>query len=65
MDQVKVKQEPGVEEECGFSGGNVKSERGKDDRRSACMVCNLFSVMVSVVETFHLCSAAHWKASVL
>ncbi|XP_062855196.1 E3 ubiquitin-protein ligase TRIM33 isoform X2 [Trichomycterus rosablanca] len=38
VDQVKVKQEPGVEEECGFSGANVKSERGKDGRRSACMM---------------------------
>lgn len=37
-EQVKVKQEPGTEEECGFSGTNVKSERGKDGRRSACMV---------------------------
>lgn len=37
-EQVKVKQEPGAEEECGFSGANVKSERSKDGRRSACMV---------------------------
>ncbi|XP_047679026.1 E3 ubiquitin-protein ligase TRIM33 isoform X3 [Tachysurus fulvidraco] len=37
-EQVKVKQEPGAEEECGFSGANVKSERGKDGRRSACMM---------------------------
>ncbi|XP_072537555.1 E3 ubiquitin-protein ligase TRIM33 isoform X2 [Salminus brasiliensis] len=38
VDQVKVKQEPGVEEECGYSGANVKTERGKDGRRSACMM---------------------------
>ncbi|XP_060788352.1 E3 ubiquitin-protein ligase TRIM33 isoform X2 [Neoarius graeffei] len=37
-EQVKVKQEPGAEEECGFSGANVKSERSKDGRRSACMM---------------------------
>ncbi|TSO77772.1 E3 ubiquitin-protein ligase TRIM33 [Bagarius yarrelli] len=37
-EQVKVKQEPGAEEECGFSGANVKSERAKDGRRSACMM---------------------------
>lgn len=38
VDQVKVKQEPGVEEECSYSGANVKPERCKDGRRSACMV---------------------------
>ncbi|XP_026865787.2 E3 ubiquitin-protein ligase TRIM33 isoform X3 [Electrophorus electricus] len=38
VDQVKVKQEPGAEEECGFSGANVKTERSKDGRRSACMM---------------------------
>ncbi|XP_066500215.1 E3 ubiquitin-protein ligase TRIM33 isoform X2 [Hoplias malabaricus] len=38
VDQVKVKQEPGVEEECGYSGASVKTERGKDGRRSACMM---------------------------
>lgn len=38
VDQVKVKQEPGVEEECSYSGANVKTERTKDGRRSACMV---------------------------
>ncbi|KAL7828849.1 hypothetical protein SRHO_G00324830 [Serrasalmus rhombeus] len=38
LDQVKVKQEPGVEEECGYSGAHVKTERGKDGRRSACMM---------------------------
>ncbi|KTF88308.1 hypothetical protein cypCar_00020020 [Cyprinus carpio] len=37
VDQVKVKQEPGVEEECSYSGANVKTERCKDGRRSACM----------------------------
>ncbi len=37
-DQVKVKQEPGVEEECSYSGANVKTEHCKDGRRSACMV---------------------------
>uniref|UniRef100_A0A4W5LY30 RING-type E3 ubiquitin transferase n=1 Tax=Hucho hucho TaxID=62062 RepID=A0A4W5LY30_9TELE len=39
--QVKVKQEPGIEKECGFSGtttSNVKTERGKDGGRSACMM---------------------------
>uniref|UniRef100_A0A8C2HLL7 E3 ubiquitin-protein ligase TRIM33 n=1 Tax=Cyprinus carpio TaxID=7962 RepID=A0A8C2HLL7_CYPCA len=38
VDQVKVKQEPGVEEECSYSGANVKTERCKDGRRSACMM---------------------------
>lgn len=38
VDQVKVKQEPGVEEECSYSGANVKTERTKDGRRSACMM---------------------------
>uniref|UniRef100_A0A671MRK4 E3 ubiquitin-protein ligase TRIM33 n=1 Tax=Sinocyclocheilus anshuiensis TaxID=1608454 RepID=A0A671MRK4_9TELE len=38
VDQVKVKQEPGVEEECSYSGANVKTERSKDGRRSACMM---------------------------
>ncbi|XP_077079736.1 E3 ubiquitin-protein ligase TRIM33 isoform X2 [Siphateles boraxobius] len=38
VDQVKVKQEPGVEEECSFSGANIKTERSKDGRRSACMM---------------------------
>lgn len=37
-DQVKVKQEPGTEDEiCSFSGG-VKQEKTEDGRRSACMV---------------------------
>lgn len=37
-DQVKVKQEPGTEDElCGFSGA-VKQEKTEDGRRSACMV---------------------------
>uniref|UniRef100_A0A8C7JM60 RING-type E3 ubiquitin transferase n=1 Tax=Oncorhynchus kisutch TaxID=8019 RepID=A0A8C7JM60_ONCKI len=39
--QVKVKQEPGAEKECGFSGtttSNVKTEQGKDGGRSACMM---------------------------
>uniref|UniRef100_A0A6Q2ZD54 RING-type E3 ubiquitin transferase n=1 Tax=Esox lucius TaxID=8010 RepID=A0A6Q2ZD54_ESOLU len=41
---VKVKQEPGAEEECGFSGktSNVKTERGKDGGRSACMVIHRY-----------------------
>lgn len=43
VDHVKVKQEPGMEEECGFSGANVKTERGKDGRRSACMVFRLLT----------------------
>uniref|UniRef100_A0A673ML91 E3 ubiquitin-protein ligase TRIM33 n=1 Tax=Sinocyclocheilus rhinocerous TaxID=307959 RepID=A0A673ML91_9TELE len=38
VDQVKVKQEPGVEEECSYSGANVKTEHSKDGRRSACMM---------------------------
>uniref|UniRef100_A0A673L6Z7 E3 ubiquitin-protein ligase TRIM33 n=1 Tax=Sinocyclocheilus rhinocerous TaxID=307959 RepID=A0A673L6Z7_9TELE len=38
VDQVKVKQEPGVEEECSYSGANIKTERCKDGRRSACMM---------------------------
>ncbi|XP_059379200.1 E3 ubiquitin-protein ligase TRIM33-like isoform X2 [Carassius carassius] len=38
VDQVKVKQEPGVEEECSYSGANVKTESCKDGRRSACMM---------------------------
>uniref|UniRef100_A0A672N9F1 E3 ubiquitin-protein ligase TRIM33 n=1 Tax=Sinocyclocheilus grahami TaxID=75366 RepID=A0A672N9F1_SINGR len=38
VDQVKVKQEPGVEEECSYSGANVKTEHCKDGRRSACMM---------------------------
>ncbi|KYO48379.1 transcription intermediary factor 1-alpha isoform B [Alligator mississippiensis] len=37
-DQVKVKQEPGTEEEiCSFSGA-VKQEKTEDGRRSACML---------------------------
>lgn len=37
-DQVKVKQEPGTEDEiCSFSGA-VKQEKTEDGRRSACMV---------------------------
>uniref|UniRef100_A0A8C5LNG9 E3 ubiquitin-protein ligase TRIM33 n=1 Tax=Leptobrachium leishanense TaxID=445787 RepID=A0A8C5LNG9_9ANUR len=37
-DQVKVKQEPGTEEEvCSFSG-TVKQEKAEDGRRSACML---------------------------
>lgn len=44
VDQVKVKQEPGVEEECSYSGANVKTERCKDGRRSACMVFTIFSL---------------------
>ncbi|KAM4700329.1 E3 ubiquitin-protein ligase TRIM33 isoform 5-T5 [Discoglossus pictus] len=37
-DQVKVKQEPGTEEEvCSFSGP-VKQEKSEDGRRSACML---------------------------
>lgn len=35
---VKVKQEPGVEDESPYSVASVKSELGKDGRRSACMV---------------------------
>uniref|UniRef100_A0A8C7SXK1 RING-type E3 ubiquitin transferase n=1 Tax=Oncorhynchus mykiss TaxID=8022 RepID=A0A8C7SXK1_ONCMY len=39
--QVKVKQEPGIEKDCGFSGtttSNIKTERVKDGGRSACMM---------------------------
>jgi len=51
-DQVKVKQEPGTEEEiCSFSG-TVKQEKTEDGRRSACMVksslCNsMFMVFLA------------------
>ncbi|MBN3307003.1 TRI33 ligase, partial [Amia calva] len=38
VEQVKIKQEPGTEEECGFSGTQVKQERCEDGRRSACMM---------------------------
>ncbi|XP_015197734.2 E3 ubiquitin-protein ligase TRIM33 isoform X2 [Lepisosteus oculatus] len=38
VEPVKVKQEPGTEEECGFSGTQVKQERSEDGRRSACMM---------------------------
>ncbi|XP_023687160.1 E3 ubiquitin-protein ligase TRIM33 isoform X2 [Paramormyrops kingsleyae] len=38
VEQVKVKQEPGVEEDCGFQGPAVKVERSKDGARSACMM---------------------------
>uniref|UniRef100_A0A8C4SUG3 RING-type E3 ubiquitin transferase n=1 Tax=Erpetoichthys calabaricus TaxID=27687 RepID=A0A8C4SUG3_ERPCA len=38
IEQMKIKQEPGVEEECGFTGTMVKQERGDDGRRSACML---------------------------
>lgn len=38
VDAVKVKQEPGTEEECGFSGAVVKQERVEDGRRSTCMM---------------------------
>ncbi|KAL2076278.1 hypothetical protein ACEWY4_028124 [Coilia grayii] len=37
-EQVKVKQEPGTEEDSTFSVASVKSELGKDGRRSACMM---------------------------
>lgn len=40
-DQVKVKQEPGTEDEiCSFSG-TVKQEKTEDGRRSACMVSTI------------------------
>lgn len=46
-DHVKVKQEPGTEEEvCSFSGP-VKQEKTEDGRRSACMV-RLFVVLYVV-----------------
>uniref|UniRef100_UPI00398F0D73 E3 ubiquitin-protein ligase TRIM33 isoform X2 n=1 Tax=Pristiophorus japonicus TaxID=55135 RepID=UPI00398F0D73 len=38
-DQVKVKQEPGTEDDvCSFSGASVKHEHLEDGRRSACMM---------------------------
>jgi tripartite motif-containing protein 33 len=44
-DQVKVKQEPGTEEEiCSFSGA-VKQEKTEDGRRSACMVSSRQDLM--------------------
>ena len=54
--QVKVKQEPGAEKECGFSGtttSNVKTEQGKDGGRSACMVtpnCPALSAPFSLLD---------------
>uniref|UniRef100_A0A8C9SZG4 RING-type E3 ubiquitin transferase n=1 Tax=Scleropages formosus TaxID=113540 RepID=A0A8C9SZG4_SCLFO len=45
VEQVKVKQEPGMEEDCGFPGAAVKVERSKDGGRSACMVLLSFSVL--------------------
>ncbi|GCB73317.1 hypothetical protein scyTo_0002473 [Scyliorhinus torazame] len=39
-DQIKVKQEPGTEDDvCSFSGASVKHEHFEDGRRSACMMC--------------------------
>ncbi|XP_043572930.1 E3 ubiquitin-protein ligase TRIM33 isoform X1 [Chiloscyllium plagiosum] len=38
-DQVRVKQEPGTEDEvCSFTGASVKHEHLEDGRRSACMM---------------------------
>ncbi|XP_072910173.1 E3 ubiquitin-protein ligase TRIM33 isoform X2 [Hemitrygon akajei] len=38
-DQVKVKQEPGTEDDvCSFTGASVKHEHLEDGRRSACMM---------------------------
>ncbi|XP_067863395.1 E3 ubiquitin-protein ligase TRIM33 isoform X2 [Heptranchias perlo] len=38
-DQVKVKQEPGTEDDmCSFSGASIKHEHLEDGRRSACMM---------------------------
>lgn len=45
---MKVKQEPGTEEEiCSFSGA-VKQEKTEDGRRSACMVKLVYAQCVVV-----------------
>lgn len=45
---MKVKQEPGTEEEiCSFSG-TVKQEKTEDGRRSACMVKLVYAQCVEV-----------------
>lgn len=45
---MKVKQEPGTEEEiCSFSG-TVKQEKTEDGRRSACMVKLVYAPCVVV-----------------
>lgn len=57
-DQVRVKQEPGTEDEvCSFSGA-VKQEKSEDGRRSACMVSSCW--VSRALEgpphgVFHLC----------
>ncbi|TRY82436.1 hypothetical protein DNTS_007886 [Danionella cerebrum] len=48
LEQVKVKQEPGVEEEYSYSGANVKTEGSKDGGRSACMMSSPLPVVGSV-----------------
>lgn len=53
-DQVKVKQEPGTEEEiCSFSG-TVKQEKTEDGRRSACMVKLVFEMVFYGIPTKHV-----------
>ncbi|XP_009866226.1 PREDICTED: E3 ubiquitin-protein ligase TRIM33 [Apaloderma vittatum] len=50
-DQVKVKQEPGTEEEiCSFSG-TVKQEKTEDGRRSACMLSSPESSLTPPLST--------------
>ncbi|OXB53190.1 hypothetical protein ASZ78_001100 [Callipepla squamata] len=50
-DQVKVKQEPGTEEEiCSFSGA-VKQEKTEDGRRSACMLSSPESSLTPPLST--------------
>ncbi|ETE67470.1 E3 ubiquitin-protein ligase TRIM33, partial [Ophiophagus hannah] len=50
-DHVKVKQEPGTEEEvCGFSGP-VKQEKTEDGRRSACMLSSPESSLTPPLST--------------
>lgn len=50
-DTVKVKQEPGTEEDvCSFSGA-VKQEKSEDGRRSACMVNRIIFFLFCVYNT--------------
>lgn len=38
VEQVRVKQEPGIDDSYSCPASTVKTERGKDAGRSACMV---------------------------
>uniref|UniRef100_A0A672JFP7 RING-type E3 ubiquitin transferase n=1 Tax=Salarias fasciatus TaxID=181472 RepID=A0A672JFP7_SALFA len=40
VDQVRVKQEPGTDDSYSCPGSSLKTERGKDSGRSACMMSN-------------------------